>query len=333
MIGLAVVAVGLAAALFLVARRLHQTRATMTRLESRLAAVLSQGGVALSIWGEDGRLVACNERFREYYPDTPLPRGLELEDLLRFTATRGFVEMPEDEVTAWVAERLAAAREPGRTVVRTVDGRWVAIDVHATDVGEIMMVYLDVTREREVEATAVDLEQQRDARRKDAELLRRAVDRTSAAESLDAAAPELVKDVCEWAGWTVGLAHRVEGPDGPVKPIPASVCVTDAVVTEVGETLGRRGARPEPEGLVRRVMQSKRVIWVAHLDTDPTFSSEERGTLPGLFGACGVPVVRRGRVVAVLEFLSPQPLVPSPSRTAVLESVGRLLGLADSVDR
>ncbi len=92
-------------------------------------------------------------------------------------------------------------------------------------------------------------------------------------------------------------------------------------------------ARRAPEGLVRRVLQSQRVTWIANLESDPTYSPERRAVMVGLLGACGVPVVYDGRVVAVLEFLSSEPLVPSPSRAALLESIGGLAGMAGPAAR
>ena len=88
----------LAAAAFLLARRLHAARGHAARLGARLAAVLAARGAGLAVWSRDGRLVACNPRFREFYPDVPIRPGVELEDLVRATVTRGLVQVPEAEV-------------------------------------------------------------------------------------------------------------------------------------------------------------------------------------------------------------------------------------------
>lgn len=332
MIGLGVISVALVAALFLVARRLHQARGRVEQLESRLASVLSRGGVGLSIWSPDGRLTACNEKFREHYPDTPLKSGLELEDLLRFTATRGLVQVADESVDAWVAGHLAAVQVPRREIVRLADGRWLAIDIGPTDRGEIMMLFVDVTAQHAADAAVAELTAQVGARAGEVEVLRRVIDLVGRADTIDAVAPDLVKLVCEWTGWAVGLAYRVDALTGQVMQMSTSLCVTSEAGEPVGAAIST-DAQPEPEGLVHRVLQSRRVTWVAHLESDPTFSAERRAAMAGILGACGVPVLREGRVVAVLEFLSVEPLAPSPSRTALLESIGVLLGMTGSAGR
>ena len=129
----------------------------------------------------------------------------------------------------------------------------------------------------------------------------------------------------------MALAYRVD-PSGGVALIPDSLCVTVEALASGGAALSRE-ARRAPEGLVHRVLQSQRVTWVANLASDPTYPPERRAAMVGLLGACGVPVVHDGRVVAVLEFLSAEPLVPSPSRAALLESIGGLAGMARAAAR
>ena len=53
------VVISLAAALALVARRLHTTRERLDRLESRLASVLEVSDAGLAVWDPSGRLTAC----------------------------------------------------------------------------------------------------------------------------------------------------------------------------------------------------------------------------------------------------------------------------------
>ena len=102
-------------AIGLLARRLHQARAHAARVEARLAAVLAAAGSGLSVWTAEGRLAACNARFRELYPGVPIKPGLELEDLLRLTAARGLVQVAEDDTEAWVQARLTGVRGGERT--------------------------------------------------------------------------------------------------------------------------------------------------------------------------------------------------------------------------
>ena len=98
--------------LAIVARRLHSTRERFSQVESRLAGVLEMSDAGLAVWNQQGRLVACNKRFREFYQTIELKSGLVYEDLTRFTATRGLIQLAEDNVETWVQDRLTGFGDP-----------------------------------------------------------------------------------------------------------------------------------------------------------------------------------------------------------------------------
>ena len=315
----------LAVVLFLVARRLYQARARVERLESRLASVLVRGETGLSVWSSEGRLVACNARFREFYPDVPIKHGLELEDLVRFTVTRGLVQVPEDEIESWVNERLAGMYQPRHDVARTADGRWLAFDIGPTNHGEILMLYTDVTDTHDAGTRRDELVAQVGARSAELDLLLRVVEISGHAGTFASAAQPIIGVVCEWTGWPEGHAYRVDLDTDQVEPIRDTLQAGNDAFASLRTALADE--RPHAaRDLVGRVLRSGRVVWVAHVDSDPTFSGERREIMKGVRGACGVPVTSGDRVVAVLEFLSREPLVPVPSQAALLEAIGTILG-------
>lgn len=319
-------ALALGAVAAALARRLHAARGHAARLGSRLASVLAGDSVGLAVWNAAGRLVACNPRFRDFYPGTPLRPGLEMEDLLRFTAARGLIQAPDDQVESWVGARLAGLREASRDVVRTADGRWLDIRIAPSDHGEVLMLYVDVTGARDAGAALADRDRELASRTADRDLLQRALDAASAAGSFESAARQVNGLVCRWAGWPVGHAYRA-APDGSrrLDPVPEAAAIDGDDFEPLRPALARE--RPSAgDGLAGRVMQSGRVIWVANVESDPTFSAERRASMPGIRGACGVPVTCGTQAAAVLEFLSREPLVPSDSATRMLAAVGRILG-------
>ena len=172
-------------AVFLVVRRLRETREHADRLGSTLAAVLGGYAAGLSVWDVDSRLVACNQRFREFYPGVPLKPGLVLEDLTRFTVTRGLVQVPEDEVEAWVLDRMTRFRGVAREVVRTASGRWLEIRSMPTDHGEVLLLYADATETHDTRSALSDRSERLDQQSADLALLRRAVELAGVAESFD----------------------------------------------------------------------------------------------------------------------------------------------------
>ena len=218
-----------ALALAWLGRQLHQARAHAARVEARLAAALAAFGGGLSVWSADRRLLACNTRFRELYPDVPLKPGLELEDLLRFTVTRGLVQAPDGEAEAWVQARLAGFDAGTHAVVRTAAGRWLELRPAAVDGGETLLLYTDVTGAEESRAELAERSRQRDGLAADLELLRAVVTAAAAGRPLDTALAKVVPLVCDWAGWRAGRAWRVaRGAGLRCEALPAALVVRGA---------------------------------------------------------------------------------------------------------
>ena len=317
----------LALLLAVVARRLQQARARAVRVEARLATALAASGAGLSVWSAAGRLTACNARFRELYPDAQLKPGLELEDLLRFTATRGLVQVPDDQVEAWVQARLTGVREGASEVVRTAAGRWLEMRAAPAEDGETLLLYTDVTG---AEATRAELsENVRQLARRNADLeLLHGVIGAAAGSPLEAAVPQVVARVCAWAGWPLGRAWRVVGEE-PLRcaPWPQAFVIASEAFESLRPVLAAEPP-PDADSLAARAARARRVTWVADVAGDPAFQTAARPELPGIRGACAVPVMRGRRVVAVLEFLSGDQLAPAAATTRLLDSVGSMLGAA-----
>ena len=315
-------------AIGLLARRLHQARVRTSRIEARLAAVLAASGSGLSVWTAAGRLVACNDRFRELYPGAPIKPGLELEDLLRFTATRGLVQVPDDETEAWVQARLAGVGEGSRTVVRTAAGRWLEMRAAPVDGGETLLLYTDVTDAEETRGELAARSRQLDRVTAGVELLRGVLAATAAGGPLEAAAARVVALVCAWSGWPVGRAWRVAGGDTTsCEPLPAALSTSGPDYEALRPLLAGEPSA-DADSLALRAARAGRVVWVANVEGDPAFQGGGRPALPGIRGACAVPVMAAGEVVAVLEFLAPSQLVPAEAATRLLESVALMLGAA-----
>ena len=327
LVPLVALALLLASLLVLLARRLQQAGDGAARVEARLASVLAAAGTGLSVWSAAGRLVACNARFGELYPDVPLKPGLELEDLIRFTATRGLVQIPDDQVEAWVQARLAGVRDGGREVVRTAAGRWLEMGAAPADDGETLLLYSDVTDAEETRAELSEHARQLARRAADLELLQGA-SASAAAGPLEAAVPEVVALICAWAGWPVGRAWRVASEE-PLRcePLPEAIVIAGEAFESLRPVLAAEPP-PDADSLAARAVRARRVAWVANVDGDPAFQSGGRTALPGIRGACAVPVTCGEQAVAVLEFLLPEQLAPAAATTRLLESVARMLGAA-----
>ena len=280
----------------LLAHRLHRTRAGAARVEARLAAVLAAAGSGLSVWTTAGSLVACNARFRELYPDVPLKPGLELEDLLRFTVTRGLVQVPDVETEAWVQARLAGVGEGARTVVRTAAGGWLEIRAAPVDGGETLLLYTDVTDAEEVRGESAERKRQLAARDRRpgaaARRARRGGRRRAARSGCRAGRGPRLR-----LGGLAGRA-RLAGR-GQRSAASASRCLRRCrQAARITKRCGRcsRTSRPQTRTVWRCARRAPAVSsgWRTSRGIRRSRAAG-RPALPGIRGACAVPVRSGGR--------------------------------------
>jgi hypothetical protein len=90
--------------------------------------------------------------------------GVSFETIVRHAAERGDPEDAAGRIDAWITERMAEHRAPGRPQLQQrSDGRWVLVSEHKTEDGGTVAVYSDITelkqREEELSDKSGALEQ------------------------------------------------------------------------------------------------------------------------------------------------------------------------------
>ena len=313
----------LAALLGLFARRLQRARTGERVARGRMAALLANDASGLAVWDAGGRLVACNERFREFYPSVTLKRGLEYEDLIRYTATRAVLLIPELEIDAWIEAHLGHLGETTAEHCRTPDARWIEVRTRPTDQGETLLVYTDVTAaQAAAEAGAAGgegAEPPTTAHAADLRMLQDAAAIGREAMSFHAAARDLLRIVAEWGGWDAGTAYlaAAEGDaplistgvwhvgDGPAVSAAARRAI-DACCGDIDDHVLHRAAAAAES------------TWVFAIAVDPRFSDARRIALGDLRSLCAIPVSVAGQVVAVIELFASDPVLPDPVRQRLL---------------
>lgn len=108
-------------------------------------ASISEGFVLFSA---DGRLILCNDRYRQAYPNLSdvLVPGAAFEDILRAAAERGAYDGDGSDMAAWIEDRLKRHLLHTDPVDgRLSDGRWYRISEHATGSGGIVKILMDIT--------------------------------------------------------------------------------------------------------------------------------------------------------------------------------------------
>lgn len=125
-----------------------------------LAEAIENTEEAIVVWGEDGRLLACNRRIRDIYPGLAdvFRVGVSFEEMIREGARRGVYVLPdggEDALVANWQERLSG--EQGVNEHELADGRWIRVNSRRTPHGKRVATIADVSDEKESEANILEL--------------------------------------------------------------------------------------------------------------------------------------------------------------------------------
>ena len=123
----------------------------------RIAVDTLQDGFVL--YDENDRLVMCNRRYRELYPDPEglASPGVRFEDMLRARVDSGFYADAHGIEEDWISERLAQRRLPRNIALhRTSGDRWLRIADQRTESGGLVGITTDVTEIRKAQETLQD---------------------------------------------------------------------------------------------------------------------------------------------------------------------------------
>jgi len=103
---------------------------------------------AFSLYDSDDRLVICNDKFRQLYPEIAdeITPGTSFETIARYAVEHGYVKGAEGRVEDWLEEQLARRRAPGGPQIQQRgDGRWILVSERKTEDGGTVGVYSDIT--------------------------------------------------------------------------------------------------------------------------------------------------------------------------------------------
>ncbi|WP_448192196.1 PAS-domain containing protein [Azospirillum sp. sgz301742] len=117
-----------------------------------------------ALYDSDDRLVVCNARYREIYPNTDIRPGASFEETLRNGVRRGqYADCDPADPEPWIARRLEQHRNPQGTIEqRLADGRWLKVAERRTSDGGYVGIRTDITelkqREQELAQKSAVLE-------------------------------------------------------------------------------------------------------------------------------------------------------------------------------
>jgi signal transduction histidine kinase/CheY-like chemotaxis protein len=107
------------------------------------------------LYAKDDRLLACNQRYKELYPNSAeaMTPGTRFEDILRYGLERGEYADAVGREEEWLSERLERHRNPTSTLEQRLgDGRWLRVLEQATPDGGRVGLRVDITRLKEQQA-------------------------------------------------------------------------------------------------------------------------------------------------------------------------------------
>ena len=122
--------------------------------EQRFTVAIEAMSDGFILLDRDGRLVACNERYKDLFPglDDLLVPGTPFESVLRAAAERGQIADAIGREEEWLCEHLAAYRDPRRSLSEQhlADGRWILIHTSRTGDGAVA-IRTDITELKRAE--------------------------------------------------------------------------------------------------------------------------------------------------------------------------------------
>ena len=131
--------------------------------QMRLRAAVEAIPDGFVLFDRNERLLFCNDRFREFYAlsEGAIRKGATFEEILRHGLAQGQLACTTGREDEWLAERLAAYRNPGEAAEQHLaDGRWLRVIEHETPDGGRVGLRVDIT---EMKAQQIALETARAA--------------------------------------------------------------------------------------------------------------------------------------------------------------------------
>ena len=145
----------------------ERTKAEESALEAqqRLVEAIETLNDGFSLFDADDRLVLCNSRYKEFYPETAefqIP-GTTFEENIRISIMNGHIKEAIGREEEFIQQRLTEHREGVGPIERErSDGRWLLLSERKTGRGELVGIRTDIT----------DLKQREEALRRSEERFR-----------------------------------------------------------------------------------------------------------------------------------------------------------------
>jgi signal transduction histidine kinase/DNA-binding response OmpR family regulator len=129
----------------------------LSRVETLMADIIGSVPDGIALWDKDGRLVTCNQNFREMIAvGVPFQSGETYEAIIRRIMAANQVLNIEGSIDDWLADDLRTMREDEsiEDVYQLPDARWILRRVKLSPNGERVDIRTDVTEIKNTERAA-----------------------------------------------------------------------------------------------------------------------------------------------------------------------------------
>jgi PAS domain S-box-containing protein len=294
---------------------LKRAEAALRESEARKAAVLETALDCLITMDHEGRVVEFNPAAeRTFGYPRPEAVGRPLAELIVPPALR---ERHRQGLRRYLAtgESAILNRRLEMTALRA-DGREFPVELTVaripTDGPPLFTAHLRDISDRE------RAERLRNARLAVTQVLVQS-------STLHEAAPGLLRAVCEGLDWAFGALWRVDQAAGVMRCEEA--WHAPAIPVTEFQALTERYCFAPGVGLPGRVWASGRPAWIPDVGADDNFPRAPAALRDGLRGAFAFPVLLGGKILAVLEFFSPEVREPDDDLLEMMTGIGGKIGL------
>ena len=142
--------------------------------------------------------------------------------------------------------------------------------------------------------------------------------------SLQEAAPQILKNICETLEWAVGTVWKLDRKEGVLRCV--ETWQTPAANATEFASATRSHTFDRGIGLPGRVWANAAALWIEDVTRDANFPRAPVASRAGLHSAFGFPILLGGEVLGVLEFFSHQIRQPDTKLLNLLSAVGSQIG-------
>jgi two-component system, sensor histidine kinase and response regulator len=142
--------------------------------------------------------------------------------------------------------------------------------------------------------------------------------------SLDEAASQILKSICETLEWAAGSVWKLDKKEGVLRCVETWHIPTENL--SEFSVLTRSLTFDHGIGLPGRVWQDVDALWIEDLTRDTNFPRAPIASKEGLHSAVGFPILLTGEFLGVLEFFSPQIRQPDTKLLKLLAAIGSQIG-------